>query len=440
MKSLFLRVLALLLGSFLAVLVLSFLLFRWASEELHPGEDRLRELVEQTAEEVVTASEEGSLDKLRRRLHHRYRTRAWVLDHSGQTLSPPAVPVEILSQIDAYPSVVYPFQNSAGRFFIFTQNVVRDNTEYRVILAANRPPGSGRYRGSGIVFAVAVLTLLIASAMLSYWMLRPLRTLRNTVGSISADSLDTRLPPSLTRRRDAFGELGKEFNRMTDRVERTVKSQKQLLRDVSHELRSPLARIQVAASLCSQKYGAQPEISRIEDEVERLDHLIEKLLSLSRLQNQNELKSDVIELEYLLAKVIEDCNFEYLEDGRSASLAGDFSPALYGDADLLASAFENVIRNALRFSPPRGVVNVLLRPAEELVEVLVKDCGPGVALENLESIFEPFYRGDQSRDISGGQHGIGLTLARTIIELHGGQVSAMNNSDGGLTVRLTLPR
>lgn len=439
MKSLFFRVLALLLGSFVAVLVLSFLLFRWASEELHPGEDRLRELVEQTAEEVVEASEEGRLNQFRRKLHHRYHTRAWMLDHNGRSVSSPPVPPEIIGQITDYPGVIYPFQNTAGRFFIFSQAVERSGQVYRVILAADRPPPGGRYRSFVLIPVVVLLTLLIASAMLSYWMLKPLQTLRNTTRAISADSLDTRLPPTLTQRRDAFGELGKEFNRMTDRVERSVESQKQLLRDVSHELRSPLARIQVAASLSSQKHGAQPEISRIEEEVERLDHLIEKLISLSRLQSQSELNRENVNLNDLISKVVDDCNFEFLEDGRQAKFVHEKIPALLGDSELLSSAFENVIRNALRFSPDNGVVDVSLKGLGEQIEVVVKDRGPGVAPENLQRIFEPFYRGDDARDISGGQHGIGLAIAKTIVVLHGGEITAVNNNDGGLNVSIRLP-
>jgi signal transduction histidine kinase len=439
MKSLFFRVLALLLGSFVAVLVLSFLLFRWVSEELHPGEDRLRELVEHTAEEVVEASEEGRLNKYKRKLHHRYRTRAWLLDHTGGPVSSPPVPTEILNQVVDYPGVIYPFQNTAGRFFIFSQAIERSGRVYRVILAADRPPPGGRYRGYVLIPIVVLLTLLIASALLSYWMLKPLQTLRNTTRAISADSLDTRLPTTLTQRRDAFGELGKEFNRMTDRVERSVESQKQLLRDVSHELRSPLARIQVAASLSSQKHGTQPEINRIEEEVERLDHLIEKLISLSRLQSQSELNRETVDLDELISKVVDDCNFEYVEDGRQAVFTCEGVPNLRGDSDLLSSAFENVIRNALRFSPSQGLVEVSLKRVEEMAEVNVKDHGPGVAPENLQRIFEPFYRGDDARDISGGQHGIGLAIAKTIINLHGGEITATNGRDEGLAVSILLP-
>ena len=440
MKPLFFRVLWLLLGAFATVAALSFFVFKWVSEELHPGEGRLRHLVEETAEELVESYQEGTLEKLRRRLHHRYQTRAWLLDQNNVGITAPTVPPEILKQINAYPAVVYPYQNTAGRYYIFGQPVMRDGRLYHVILAAKRPPpGSGFFRGFISIPILLIIALAIASAMLSYWILRPLRTLNSVTKSITADKLNVKAPVSLTSRKDAFGDLGTEFNRMTDRVQQTLENQQQLLRDVSHELRSPLARIQVAASLWQQKHGEAKEVDRIQEEVQRLDHLIGKLLKLSRLQNESSATKQKIRLNQLLSDVINDCNFEYTDLGPQAILKSNNPVSTLGDPDLLSSCFENILRNALRHSPSKGIVLVNLEQKQKQIQISFIDQGPGVTAEELHKIFDPFFRGDRAREINAGHHGIGLAIARTVMTLHQGSVSAHINQDGGLTIRCLLP-
>ena len=440
MKPLFVRILCLLLGAFATVAILSFLVFKWVSEELHPGEGKLRALVEETAEQVVSSYQDGSLDEFRRRLHHRYRTRVWLLDSQNNALTRPPMPTDISTQIDRYPTAIYPYQNNAGRFFIFGQPVESKGTRYHVVLASKGPPpGSGFFRGSLTIPLLLIVTLITASAILSYWILRPLRVLNRVTKSLTADRLDIKVPPQLTKRKDAFGELGVEFNRMTDRVQNTIHSQHQLLRDVSHELRSPLARIQVAASLWQQKHGASTEVDRIEEEVERLNQLIEKLLTLSRLQNLNSTVTERIELQQLLQCVIDDCNFEYSTDDRFAKLVSDNEHWIVGNSELLVSCFENIIRNALRHSPHQGVVSIEIHQSDSMTIIEVHDQGSGVPVEDLERIFDPFYRGDTAREINAGHHGIGLAIAQAVVQLHRGKILASINSDGGLTVRCCFP-
>ncbi len=441
MKSLFLRILALLMGSFIAVVVSSYFLFSWINHEIHPGESRLHHDSLQIAKQIVSAYSQGTLEMIRARLHRRHMLRSWILDQTDRPLTGAPLPPEIRRQLTMYPMVIRPGQNQAGGLFLFGHEIALNGQNYRVVLAAPRPPFSpgGKFRTFGMPIIAVGLGLLIASALLSFWILRPMRAFRDTVGSISAENLSARIPNSVAGRSDAFGEFGREFNRMTDRVEQTMDNQRQLLRDVSHELRTPLARIQVAASLAAHKYGDLPETDRIEHEVERLDGLIEDLLTLSRLQNQTEIPNNKIDLNILLHKVAEDANFEFQPTGKKVIVNAQNPVALKGDYNLLSSALENVVRNALRFTPDHGSVEVRLYHEQGAVTLEVIDDGPGVNPEVIDRIFDPFFRADPSRDISGGQHGIGLALTQAIVKLHGGSIGARNGGVRGLVITVQLP-
>ena len=440
MKSLFIKVLSLLLGSFFLVLVTAFGLFWWINIQLNPADSHLHHRSLVVAEELVDAARAGDtrrkIDRLLRRGVH-----AWVLDQTNRPLSGPPAPPEIMAQVTRFPIVIRPFQNQAGKQFIFAHAVDRGGSTYRVILSSGRRDAL-RDRPSRLFWLpiVAVLLgLVVASVLLSHWILRPLRTFRQTASEISGDSLQARIPLSVTQRKDAFGELGREFNRMTHRVERTLESQKQLLRDVSHELRSPLSRIQMAASLSNQKRGRSTEVDRIETEVARLDSLIENLLSISRITTGAEFASEDVDLNSVLHQVCEDANFEFQSSRKKAITQFGTDLQIKGDSNLLSSAFENVVRNALRFSPDQSNVEVSTEKLDGVIQVTVADSGPGVADEILPNIFDPFFKADTARSETEGQHGIGLALSRAIIELHGGEISAKNRAPHGLLVRMSFP-
>ena len=440
MKPLFLRVLALLLGSFLLVLLVSFVLFKWISHELEPGEFLLSKRTYHNAEHLVKGFVDGNIEQVREKQRIKFGARSWILDQSDNSLAPPQIPAEIRAQIDHYPKVILPYQNSAGRFFIFAHKIKHHGETYRVVITSNRPPfaNNGRIKLVILPIVVMVLGLLIASAFLSYWILRPLRSFRRTAQAITADNISARIDNKITNRKDAFGELGREFIGMTSRVEQSVENQRQLLRDVSHELRSPLARIQVAASLSAQKFGEHGELERIEHEVERLDSLIESLLSLSRLQNLATVDKKNIDLALLLQKIIDDANFEFQSENKTAVLDTSLQSNYSGNQDLLASAFENIIRNGLRFSPATGILEISIFKLKDLVIIEFTDQGPGLNPQHLERIFDAFFQADQARTHSSSQHGIGLALAKAIVTLHGGEIIAENRPSGGLLVRVSL--
>ena len=440
MKSLFAKVLSLLLACFFITAVVTFLLFRWISHELDPHERHFQGLSQRMAGEVIEEYEEGNLQAFGLEFEERFNGKVWILDEDGNRLSPGNLPERIRSQITGYPSTIFPHHNRAGRFFIFAHRITGDHASYKVIMTSRRPSfGRNRFQFVWLPIVAVILGMVSASVLLSYWVLRPTRILRSTFREISVDNLESRVPGGITRRNDVFGDLGREFNQMTDRVQSTIENQNQLLRDVSHELRSPLARIQVAASLVEQKLGSNPDIDRMETEIGKLNNLIEDLVSLTRLKNRVPPIKEEVNLIRLLEPIIEDANFEFQQAGKTAVLTTVSPARLSGDSELLSRMLENIIRNGLRYTPEQETLEIGVSKGDGRIAVTVIDKGPGVSPELLERIFDPFYRADPSRDISEGHHGIGLTLAKTIAEIHGGQIQASNHDGGGLEVRIDLP-
>jgi len=237
-----------------------------------------------------------------------------------------------------------------------------------------------------------------------------------------------------------------DFDRMAERLETLVDSQSRLLKDVSHELRSPLARLSVALGLARQRQTPEIEaqLDRIELEADRLNQLIQRLLTIARLESGADgLRKTSLSLRELVEQVAHDA--EYENAGRQCRVTADGEDEflMEGDPDLLRSAVENVVRNATRYTAPGTTVEAKLArdksaKGEEMV-LRVYDSGPGVPAASLTKIFEPFYRADDARNRQTGGAGLGLSIADRAIRLHGGRVSASNRKEGGLEVEIRVP-
>ena len=288
--------------------------------------------------------------------------------------------------------------------------------------------------GLAIIMAAAT-ALLLARSFSS-----PIVRLQRATRALAAGALDTRVGAPFNQRKDEIGILARDFDAMAEQIQALLTDKEVLLRDVSHELRSPLARIRVALALAQRKAdaSAQNDLVRIDQETERLDQLVGQILTLARLRSSTPDDHEAVDLTDVIAEVIADARFEH--PNCSIEFVGRAVPAINGNAGELASAIENVLRNALLHSGPDADVKVSLETSPSEVIFSVADNGPGVPEDQLKQLFEPFYRVDPSRDHKQSGYGLGLAIASRIIERHGGEVEARNRPGGGLVVSFRLPR
>jgi signal transduction histidine kinase len=303
--------------------------------------------------------------------------------------------------------------------------------------------GTTRELIARLLLAIAVSGLICY--LLTRYLTTPILRLSAASGEIASGNLGARAAPVLARRRDELGDLVREFNEMAERIESLVRSQQQLIRDISHELRSPLARLNVALGLARQRAPeeARAALDRIERESERLNEMIGRLLTLARLQGATDPPDHTaISLRGLLEEIAEDARFEAGSNGCDVRLHVADDCTVEGSPELLRSALENVVRNAVRYTAPNTAVEITLqcpRSAGSAALIRVHDHGPGVPPADLEKLFRPFYRVAEARDRNSGGTGIGLAITDGAVRLHGGSVRAFNDRDGGLTVEVTLP-
>ncbi|MCC6302633.1 MAG: HAMP domain-containing protein [Gammaproteobacteria bacterium] len=288
--------------------------------------------------------------------------------------------------------------------------------------------------------------LLISGAVclgLARYLSAPVRRLRTATQALAAGNLGIRVG-TLGLRGDEMGGLSRDFDRMAARLQALIEAQKELLRDVSHELRSPLARLQVALGLARRRSEgrAAEELDRIEREAERLNEMIGQILSLTRLAvDAGEHMREPVDLAVLVDSIARDAAFEAEQAHRHVRVLASAAVTFTGNPELLHSAVENVVRNAVHYTREGTAVEIALARDEDdgQVVITVRDHGPGVGEPYLQRIFEPFFRASESRDRASGGYGLGLAIAKRAVELHGGAIGAVNAPDGGLRVTIRLP-
>jgi two-component system OmpR family sensor kinase len=287
---------------------------------------------------------------------------------------------------------------------------------------------------------MGLLTSLVISAVLAWYLAKPIRYLRAGFESLAKNQFDTQVSLAMGRRRDELADLGREFDRMAHQIMTLMAAQRHLLHDVSHELRSPLARLQAAIGLARQQPDKiDTSLDRIEREVGRLDELVGEVLTLSRLEAgvTNSVKEE-FDLTELLDSVIEDARFEASAKNVAVNYLESHEIWINADAELIHRALENILRNAIKHTPPGLSIQVEMDPFSDgrQVHLRISDQGHGVADEQLTSIFEPFFRGSGNSQIG---FGLGLAIARRAVEVHGGSIAARNKPEGGLQIELILP-
>lgn len=323
-----------------------------------------------------------------------------------------------------------------GTYLLFIP--VEATSLWHRLLLAGGPPSPV------VPLATGIIASLVFGALLAWYVARPIRHLREAFAALSTGRLETRVAPLIGRRRDEVADLGRDFDAMAQRLQTLMAAQRSLLHDVSHELRSPLARLQAAIGLARQNpRKLESSLRRIESEAERLDELVGQLLTLSRLgarvADEPRERIERADLVDLIGSIAADARFEAQASDRLVVFASEGELVADVRVELLHRAVENVVRNAVKYTEPGTTVevNAARKPSEDEMLVTVADRGSGVAESELEAIFDPFYRGTQGQ--AGRGFGLGLAIARRAVEAHGGRVRARNREGGGLVIEMSLP-
>lgn len=308
--------------------------------------------------------------------------------------------------------------------------------KYYLLLIAPPPPSAALVRFVPY-FVSLTLAIALLGWLLSVGVVSPLRHFALIVDQFGKGDLKARVQP---KRKDEIGDLGRSFDSMADRIETLLTAERRLLQDVSHELRSPLARLSFAAELMKDATNPDEALNRMRREIMRLSQLIDNLLEVTRMEGDpSSRETQRFSFSSLMQEVIGDCAFE--SETRSIEIASRINGALdmEGNPELIRRAIENILRNAIHFAPEKSSIQSEVRQDVNGIVVTISDSGPGVPEELLTRIFDPFVRADEARDSSsGGGVGLGLSIARRAALLHHGAINA-KNLHPGLQVTITLP-
>jgi signal transduction histidine kinase len=295
------------------------------------------------------------------------------------------------------------------------------------------------YRWLEVMLAFVIITL--ACWWVARRVSRPLKHMESTARDIAGGFTDLRVSPSIVSRGDEIGALATAFNGMTERLCYLLERQKHLMRDISHDLRTPLARQRVAIELASDGSVDDEMLASILRQNERLEAMTAQILTLYSVSEQGgDIQREPVQLLHVLNRILADAA-DYAEhqgvDCRLTVMPDSERALVLGDPNLLQRAFDNVLQNALDHTPPGQPVIISLKTAGQKLVVGITDAGPGVPDNTLSHLFEPFYRADKSR--GGEGWGLGLAIARDILGLHDGRIEAFNGDQSGLVVNLSLP-
>lgn len=318
-----------------------------------------------------------------------------------------------------------------------------DGRRFVLVLQWDRGSPPAIFWGSGVGYlrlAGVLLAGIIMCWLLALYLTSPIRKLREATNKLAEGDLSTRVADRVGRRRDEIADLARDFDAMAERIEGLVSSQQRLSRDVSHELRSPLARMNVALEIAKQKSNGDTStvFQRIESESQRLNDMISRLLTLSKLESgSKDFDRRELNLRSLVEQVAADADFEANAKNRSVKVTQADECRVVGSDSLIRSAVENVLRNAIRYTKEGTAVEVSLANVNGKATVRIVDHGEGVPEVELANLFRPFYRVGEARDRGSGGTGLGLAIAQQAIIAHDGKITAKNEGDG-LAVEIVL--
>jgi len=455
MRSLFVRIflsywMAQALFVVLAILVT---LAMHPSVEIASVQAQQARLLNEAVQAYQTGREEGARDYFRS-VRESQHVRLFLFDEQARDLTGRTPPEWILRVARGQAATA---DRLWGRFgpgrFLRQTLTASDGHSYTLVIEF--PPGEHGLFGPHGVPGLGILIAIVSSGLVCYILARyltsPVARLRTATQKLASGDLTARAGLPGSRRHDELAELMRDFDRMAARLENLVNGQSRLLTDISHELRSPLARLNVALELARQRSGSEAgsALDRIDRETNRLNELIQRLLTIARLEaGEDSIEKLSVHLEPIIHEIARDAAFE--AQARHCQVEPTIAEdcVVLGSPSLLHSAIENVVRNAIRYTHEGTSVQVRLErgagPKNEGVNateavVRVTDSGPGVPEDALEKLFRPFYRIDDARGRQTGGVGLGLAISDRAVRLHGGTIKAANRPQGGLLVEIRLP-
>jgi signal transduction histidine kinase len=428
LKSLFVGTLV----STLCVLGLSFLVFQAISNRMQrmtidPTFNRFDELQLESARDAWEKEGKKGLTEYIYRLDHTFTGNHYLLDASGHDL----LTGENRSSLLPPPPA--------------TSSRIRSHGYW--ILSRRSDDGKYWFAAVGLLGRLHIWTflpyyfLVIGAIAALCWLatvgvILPIRRVAGTIGRFGQGDLSARVR---TRRPDEIGQLGRSFNQMAERLERLIVSERRLLGDISHELRSPLARLKFAVKLARTSADTNCALDRIERDVNRIASLVSDIVEITFVEGDPALRgAEAVDVSDVVTEVVRDCSVEAESRGCRIELAGQIAGQALGSRELLRRAVENVLRNAIRYSPERSAIQVEVSEDDQNAVIVVRDHGPGVPDDALSRIFDPFFRVEEARNTNGGGSGLGLSIAKRAVQAHHGSICAQNASPG-LRVRIAIP-
>jgi two-component system sensor histidine kinase CpxA len=294
-------------------------------------------------------------------------------------------------------------------------------------------------------WGIALLVSGLICSLLTRYLTAPILRLREMSQKLASGHLHARADPSLMQRHDEIGDLIRDFDAMASRIEELISRQRQLISDVSHELRSPLARLNVALDLGRERKGNDPAFEQMQEDIRLLDEMIGRLLTIAKLDiSAPQVPMADFDLADLVSQIVRNAEFELREPKDGIRLISSGPCIVCGSAELLHGAIENIVRNAIRYTENGTAIEVRIECDDSSsgasVRLVVRDYGPGVPESELKNIFQPFYRVTGARDRQSGGTGLGLAIADRVIRVHGGTIHAENAAPRGLKIEIALPQ
>lgn len=418
--------------SSLCILVLSFVVFQSISRRVQrmtidPTFDEFDELELESARSALEEEGPVGLRNYMTKLDHTFKGRHFVLDALGRDVITGENRSELLPPPPATKSRI-----SRGQQWVITHQSRDGKYWFAAVGTSSRPR---------IWIFLPYYFLVIGATAALVWLaavgvVLPIRRIANSISAFGQGNLSVRVA---TSRPDEIGQLSRSFNQMAERLERLIVSERRLLGDISHELRSPLARLKFAIKLARTSRDTKTALDRIERDVDRIASLVSDIVEITFVEGDPALRgAESVPVAELVHEVVRDCSLEADARGCRMVLTSGLEHDVLGSRELLRRAIENVLRNAIRYSPVGERIEISVAQNDHFAVIVVRDHGPGVPEDTLTRIFDPFFRVEEARDTNGGGSGLGLSIAKRAISAHHGSICAENVSPG-LLVKISIP-